>query len=90
VGATKTKQTDVGNIINKYFDKQTGVITDPVGYHKALFFADNPELAAKHFIEIGRAEEAERAERESKNITMDTKQIPQSNSKPAFVVEKVS
>jgi hypothetical protein len=90
VGATKTKQTDVGNIINKYFDKETGVITDPVGYHKALFFADNPELAAKHFIEIGRAEEAERAERESKNITMDTKQIPQSNSKPAFVVEKVS
>jgi hypothetical protein len=90
VVATKTKQTDVGNIINKYFDKETGLITDPVGYHKALFFADNPELAAKHFIEIGRAEEAERAERESKNITMDTKQIPQSNSKPAFVVEKVS
>lgn len=89
VGATKAKQTDVGNIINKYFDKETGLITDPVGYHKALFFADNPELAAKHFIEIGRAEEAERAERESKNITMDTKQIPPVNSKPAYVVEKV-
>lgn len=88
VVATKTKQTDVGNIINKYFDKETGLITDPVGYHKALFFADNPELAAKHFIEIGRAEEAERAERESKNITMDTKNIPPVNSKPAFVVEK--
>lgn len=89
VVATKTKQTDVGNIINKYFDKETGLITDPVGYHKALFFADNPELAAKHFIEIGRAEEAERAERESKNITMDTKHIPPVNGKPAFVVEKV-
>ena len=89
VGATKTKQTDVGNIINKYFDKETGIITDPVGYHKALFFADNPELAAKHFIEIGRAEEAERAERESKNITMDQKSIPPVNGKPAFVVEKV-
>jgi hypothetical protein len=89
VVATKTKQSDVGNIINKYFDKETGIITDPVGYHKAIFFADNPELAAKHFIEIGRAEEAERAERESKNITEGMKSIPPVNGKPAFVVEKV-
>ena len=89
VVATKNKQSDVGNIINKYFDKETGIITDPVGYHKAIFFADNPELAAKHFIEIGRAEEAERAERESKNITEGMRNLPPVNGAPKFVVEKV-
>jgi len=89
VVATKTKQSDVGNIINKYFDKETGIITDPVGYHKAIFFADNPELAAKHFIEIGRAEEAERAERESKNITEGMRNLPPVTGNPKFVVEKV-
>jgi hypothetical protein len=89
VVATKQRQSDVGNIINKYFDKETGIINDSVGYHRTIFFADNPELAAKHFIEIGRAEEAERAERESKNITEGMRSVPPVNGIPKFVVEKV-
>jgi len=67
VQATKSTLSDLNNFNNKFFD-QTGKLTDPQGYYKALHFAMNPDKVAEHFINLGKSLRAEEEERESKNI----------------------
>lgn len=84
---TKTLQSDLVNFEKKFFDENHNCI-DPEGYHRALHFAYNPDAVAEHFINIGKALQAEQDEKESKNITMYTKQkVPQTN--PMGITVKV-
>ena len=63
----KKNLSDLSNFDKKYFD-ETGKLKDPEGYYRALHFADNPDKIAEHFINIGRALQAEDDEEESKNV----------------------
>ena len=48
----KNKQSNVGNFISQYVGKD-GLITDAVGYHKALSVAMNPDKFAQYFYDQG-------------------------------------
>lgn len=67
VKETKNLQSDIANFQKKFFDKD-GKLIDPVGYHKALYFAMNVESVSEHIFGLGQSTYAEKEERDSKNI----------------------
>jgi len=67
VQSAKNTLSDLNNFNTKFFD-QTGKLTDPSGYYKALHFAMNADKVAEHFINLGKSMRAEEEDRESKNI----------------------
>jgi len=67
VQSAKATLSDLNNFNTKFFD-ESGKLTDPQGYYKALHFAMNPDKVAEHFMNLGKAMRAEEEERESKNI----------------------
>lgn len=69
----KKQHSDLSNFNDKYFDKVTGKLTDPDGFHKALYFGMNADKMAEHFYNLGKATLAEQEDRLSKNIQTDTK-----------------
>nr|MBP6585837.1 hypothetical protein [Flavobacterium sp.] len=73
VNQTKALQSDIANFQKKFFDKD-GNLVDPVGYHKALYFAMNVDSVAEHFLKLGEVSLAEKEERESKNIPQHRQQ----------------
>ena len=85
VKETKKIQSDVSNFISKYIDAN-GMISDPVGYHRSLAAAMNPEKMATFFYEQGKAEALLDNARKIKNIDMDTRSTPQSISQSGFKV----
>ena len=85
----KNVQSDVNNFINKFMDKD-GLIADPVGYHKAISVAMNPDKFAKHFYEQGVAATVDNVSRKSKNINMDVRQQSQSVSKNGITIRPMS
>ena len=85
VKETKKIQSDVSNFISKYIDAN-GMISDPVGYHRSLAAAMNPEKMATFFYEQGKAEALLDNARKIKNIDMDTRNTPQSISQSGFKV----
>lgn len=77
---TKELQSDIANFQKKFFDKD-GNLVDPVGYHKALYFAMNADSVAEHFLKLGEVSLAEKEERESKNIPQHQRQqVPNQRS----------
>ena len=82
---TKKTQSDVTNFISKYLDSN-GMISDPVGYHRSLAAAMNPEKMAKFFYEQGMAEALLDSAKKIKNIDMDVRNTPQSISQAGFKV----
>lgn len=64
---TKALQSDIANFQKKFFD-QNGKLIDPVGYHKALYFAMNVDSVSEHIFNLGVTSYAEKEEIESKNI----------------------
>ncbi len=86
---TREAQLDIANFQKKFFDKENN-LTDPEGYHKALYLAMNPEKAALHFFNLGKTAYAEHLEKESKNIDVKgDKHIP-SPELSAFTFKKVN
>lgn len=76
IKATRKAQLDISNFQQKFFDKDEN-LTDPVGYHKSLFAAMDPDKLAKHFFNLGKTSYAEEREKESKNIDVTgEKHIP--------------
>lgn len=67
ISKTKEAQMDIRNFQSKFFDENENLI-DPVGYHKALYFAMNADKMAEHYFNLGKANQAELDEKESKNI----------------------
>jgi len=65
------------NNFTKKFLSEDGLLNDPVGYHKALAVAMNPEKFAKFFFEQGKSEAVDDVMRKTKNIDMSTRNVPQ-------------
>tara|TARA_B100000902_G_C27298877_1_gene911637 strand:+ start:695 stop:1933 length:1239 start_codon:yes stop_codon:yes gene_type:complete len=63
-------QLDVNNFISKYID-ENGAVTNPAGYHKALYAAMNADKIANHFYEQGRADGVKNVVDSSKNLSSD-------------------
>ena len=63
-------QTNINNFINKFIDDQ-GNVTDPSGYHKALYAAMNADKIANHFYEQGKADGIKGVVDSSKNLSSD-------------------
>lgn len=81
ISETKKAQSDVSNFNNQFFDPKTEKLTDPQGFHKALYFGMNADRIAEHFYNLGKAKLAEEEDKLSKNITTETsKSIPGGNS----------
>lgn len=64
---TKNAQSNLDNFNKKFFDDK-GNLTDPTGFHKALYFGMNTEKIAEHFYNLGKAKLAEDEDKRSKNI----------------------
>lgn len=90
VELAKKSLSDLSNFDKKFFD-ETGKLKDPEGYYRALHFADNPDKIAEHFINIGKALQAEADEKESKNIQVlgqGSRTTPLVDSGKKWTVEK--
>ena len=63
-------QLDVSNFISQYTD-DNGAVTNPSGYHKALYAAMNADKIANHFYEQGKADGIKNIVDSSKNLSND-------------------
>ena len=63
-------QLNVNSFISKFVDKN-GAVTDPSGYHKAMYAAMNSDKIANHFYEQGRADGIKNIVDSSKNLSND-------------------
>ncbi len=65
---TKEKQLDLANFNKKYFDETTGALSDPQGFHTALYFAENYKEEMNKAYQRGMARQLEIDDKLSKNI----------------------
>lgn len=86
----KSKQSDVNNFVGKYMDKDTGLMKDPQGYHRAISVAMNLEKFAEFCYNQGMTEAVDNVSKKSKNINMDMRKTPQSFSKDGLKIRAVS
>lgn len=88
---TELKKThlDPANFSKKFLDEE-GLLVDPVGYHKSLAVAMNPEKFAKFFYEQGKSEAADDIMRKTKNIDMSTRNVPQNVSASGTTIREVN
>ena len=63
-------QVDVQNFVSKYTNEE-GSLTDPAGYHKAMYAAMNADKIAHHFYEQGKADGVKDIIQNSKNPSQD-------------------
>ena len=71
-------QSDINNIVGKFLDKN-GNVTDPAGYHKAMYAAMNADKLASHFYEQGKADATKEIIASSKNpSTGEARKAPES------------
>jgi hypothetical protein len=84
----KNKQSDYTNFVAPFMDKETGMMTDSQGYHKAIAIASNPEKFARFFYEQGKAEAIDDVSKKSKNIDM-VRKAPQNFSKDGLKIRSV-
>ncbi len=85
-----SKQSDVNNFVNKYMDSETGLMSDPKGYHRALAMAMNPDKFAQFFYEQGVAATVDNVSKKSKNINMDMRSANQSVTKGGQTIRALS
>jgi hypothetical protein len=69
----KDTQSDINNFVGKFLDKKNQ-LTDPNGYHKALFTANNPDAVANHFYQQGKADAMRDSIAKAKNVDMTPNQ----------------
>ena len=70
VNKVKNSQSDINTLVSKYVN-ENNEMTDPQGYHKALFTAMNSDAIANHFYEQGKADAIKNQMQNSKNIDMN-------------------
>jgi len=63
-------QLDINSFISKFVDKD-GAVSNPSGYHKAMYAAMNADKIANHFYEQGRADGIKDIVDSSKNSSSD-------------------
>jgi hypothetical protein len=83
-------QSDINNIVGKFLDKN-GNVTDPAGYHKAMYAAMNADKLASHFYEQGKADATKEIITSSKNPSTDqARKAPESVYINGLKVKSVS
>ena len=85
----KSKQSNVNNFVNKYMDKETGLIKDAKGYHRAMAVAMNLDKFAEFFYNQGMTQAVDNVSKKSKNINMDMRKTPQTFSKDGLKIRSV-
>jgi len=85
----KSKQSNVNNFVNKYMDKDSGLMNDAQGYHRALSVAMNLDKFAEFFYNQGMTEAVDNVSKKSKNINMDIRKAPQSFNKDGLKIRAV-
>ena len=70
VNEVKDNQSNIDNFISKFLDKRN-LMENAVGYHKALYTAENSDAIANHFYEQGKADGLKDSLANSKNIDME-------------------
>ena len=89
VKGVKNDQNDVMNLFNRFMDKNTNLLNNSTGYHKAVYTASNADAIANHFYEQGKADAIKNMTSEAKNINMDRK-TDTGNDSPKSNVRLVS
>ena len=84
----KAQETPM-NFVNKFLDDK-GLLIDPVGYHKSLAIAMNPEKFARFFYEQGQSQATDSVMRKTKNIDMTERNAPQTVAKGGLQVKAIS
>jgi len=69
-------QSDLNTFVKKFLNNE-GEVVDTVGYHKAIYAADNADTIASHFYEQGKADAVKDMMAKSKNIITEPR--PQAN-----------
>ena len=86
----KSKQADVNNFVGKFMDKESGLIKDAEGYHRALSVAMNLDKFAEFFYNQGMTEAVDNVSKKSKNINMDSiRKTPENFSKDGLKIRTV-
>jgi hypothetical protein len=85
----KSKQSNVNSFIGKYMDKETGLMKDAQGYHKAISVAMNLEKFAEFCYNQGMTDTVDNVSKKSKNINMDIRKTPQSFSKDGLKIRSM-
>lgn len=88
IDKVKTAQSNVQNFVSMHVD-EGGKLKDAAGYHSALFGAMNPNIIAKHFYDLGKAEATGEIVKETKNIDMSVREnsVSESNGTKFKVLE---
>ena len=71
------KQSNLNTFVKKFLNNE-GEVVDTVGYHKAIYAAENVDTIANHFYEQGKADALKDVMAKSKNITNEPR--PQAGS----------
>ncbi|MCH9664628.1 MAG: hypothetical protein K0U41_02130 [Gammaproteobacteria bacterium] len=66
---TMKSQSSLDGVLGSYFNEQ-GELSDPKGYHKAIYAAANPDKLAQHFFQLGQSQAIRTEAESSKNIDM--------------------
>ena len=85
------KVNSEGNFFTEmYMDKDTGLIKDASGYHRALSVARNPDRFARFFYEQGKADATEDVTKKIKNVNMTTRSAPQVVKKDGMTIRALN
>lgn len=90
VDEIKKANTDGSFITEMYMDKDTGLVKDASGYHRALSVARNPERFAKFFYEQGKSDATEDVTKKIKNVNMTTRSAPQVVKKDGMTIRAIN
>ena len=85
----KSKQSNVNNFVEKFMDKDSGLMNDAQGYHRAMSVAMNLDKFAEFFFNQGMTDAINNVSKKSKNINMDMRQAPQNFSKDGLTIRSV-
>ena len=86
----KRLNLDSSNLFKKFIDKETGLISDAQGYHRALSAAQNPERLARFFYEQGQADATTDVTKKMKNVNMSTRNAPQVTKKDGMTIRAIN
>ena len=87
----KEQQMDYQGFVRKFIDKDTRMLSDAAGYHRALAVAMNPNKFASFFYEQGKSDATESVTRRMKNVDMTERKAPQvSNRKDGLQIKSIS
>ena len=64
------KQSNLNTFVKKFLNNE-GEVVDTVGYHKAIYAAENADTIANHFYEQGKADAIKDMMAKSKNVSAE-------------------